>query len=124
VGARRRALTLLEAEADPRAGLAYLAATDLELDVAEVSAARRRAMLLLAAGGDPRRPLEPGGRAARALAAELRGVAPGLADAVSELVPDATDLPRVSAALPEVAADAHVWLAVGLLAEEVAGESE
>lgn len=121
MGARRDALTLLEGEADPRAALAYLAATELDLDEAEVSAACRRAVLLLAAGGDPRRPLDPGGRAVRALAEDLHAVAQGLETAVSALEADVHGLPRVGAALAAVEREPHVWLAVALLAEEVAG---
>jgi hypothetical protein len=124
VGARRAGLTVLEGEADPRAALAYLAATELDLDEAEVTAACRRAMLLLAAGGDPRRPLDPAGRAVQALAGDLREVAPGLEAAVSALEADAHELPRVGEALAAVGGEAHVWLAVALLAEEVAGEPD
>ena len=130
LGARRAALSrpileLLEGDADPRAGLAFLAGTGLELDESAVKAACRRALLLLASGGDPRRPLDLDGRAVRSLADELRVLAPALDDALAALEADAADLPTVGAALAELRGGAgYRWLAVGILADELADEGD
>jgi hypothetical protein len=51
--------------------LCFFAGRSVDLDEDELNAAVRRAELLLAAGGDPRRPLDPFGRAATALADDL-----------------------------------------------------
>ena len=51
--------------------LCFFAGRQVTLDEDELNAAVRRAELLLAAGGDPRRPLDPLGRAAVALADDL-----------------------------------------------------
>ena len=51
--------------------LCWLAGREIAIDEDELNGAVRRAELLLAAGGDPHRPLEPFGRAATALAADL-----------------------------------------------------
>ena len=53
--------------------LCFFAGRQVTLDEDELKAAVRRAELLLAAGGDPRRPLDPFGRAASALADDLDG---------------------------------------------------
>ena len=51
--------------------LCFFAGRGIVIDDDELNAAVRRAELLLAAGGDPHRPLDPFGRAATALAADL-----------------------------------------------------
>lgn len=51
--------------------LCFLAGRGVDVEADELNAALRRAELLLAAGGDPRRPLDPFGRAATALADDL-----------------------------------------------------
>ncbi len=51
--------------------LCFFAGRRVTIDDDELNAAVRRAELLLAAGGDPRRPLDPFGRAAAALADDL-----------------------------------------------------
>ena len=51
--------------------LCFFAGRAVVVEDAEMNAAVRRAELLLAAGGDPRRPLDPFGRAATALADDL-----------------------------------------------------
>jgi len=51
--------------------LCFFAGRHVAVDQDELNAAIRRAELLLAAGGDPRRPLDPFGRAATALADDL-----------------------------------------------------
>lgn len=51
--------------------LCFFAGRGVAIDENELNAAVRRAELLLAAGGDPHRPLDPFGRAATALAADL-----------------------------------------------------
>jgi hypothetical protein len=57
----------------------------------------------------------------RALAEELRTLAPDLADALRSLESQASDLPAVAAALADLRAGAvYRWLAVALLAEEIA----
>jgi hypothetical protein len=88
-----------------------------------VNGARRRALLLLVAGGDPHRPLDPDGRAVRALAEELRAVAPDLDDALRGLESQAAGLPGVEAALAALRDEAaYRWLALAMLAEEPADE--
>jgi hypothetical protein len=122
-------LRLLEAGEldDPLAVLAYVAGSGLELPPEELGAARRRALLLLATGGDPRRELEVDGRAVKALAADLfteeRRLLLGAR--VDELVLLARDLPRVREAALYLARERDLaWrlFALGLLAEELAGE--
>ena len=114
---------------DPLAVAAYLAGQRVDLPVAEVHAARRRALLLLAASGGLRR--EPGidERAVKALASDLyseervRQLAAGL----DELAPIARDLPRAREAVLFLVRDLDLaWrlFALGLLAEELAGETE
>lgn len=51
--------------------LCFFAGRSVTIDEDELNAAIRRAELLLAAGGDPHRALDPFGRAATALAADL-----------------------------------------------------
>jgi len=51
--------------------LCFFAGRSVAIEDDELNAAVRRAELLLAAGGDPHRPLDPFGRAARALADDL-----------------------------------------------------
>ena len=112
---------------DPCAGLAFLAAQELELDEAELNAARRRALFVFAAGGDPHRSLEPGSRAVTTLAADLDAPAlrAAFALALGSLAAAAGGLPTVERALADLRGDddlAWRWLAVALLAEELAGE--
>jgi hypothetical protein len=57
--------------ADQWTMLCFFAGRVVTVDEDELNAAIRRAELLLAAGGDPRRPLDPFGRAATALADDL-----------------------------------------------------
>ncbi|HEX6130786.1 MAG TPA: hypothetical protein VF044_03595 [Actinomycetota bacterium] len=124
----RELLDQLEAGGeDPTAGVVYLAAQSVEIADGDLRPARRRAMLLLAAGGDPYRELGPDDRAVTALAADLD--APGrreaLEDALAALVPAAAGLPRVSGRLAELRARpglAWRWLALVLLADELAGD--
>ena len=52
--------------------LCFFAGRDIAIEEDELNGAVRRAELLLAAGGDPHRPLDPFGRAATALADDLR----------------------------------------------------
>jgi hypothetical protein len=107
------------------AGLAFLAAKEVTIPEAELNAARRRALFVLAAGGDPHRSLEPGGPAARALAADLdtpdrRADA---ARALDGLAAQAQGLAAVTAALDRLRGDSELawrWLACALLAEELA----
>jgi hypothetical protein len=106
------------------AALAWLASRGATLDEAALHGARRRAILLLAAGGDPRNGLVLDGRAAGSLAAELEGALSRaeLRGEIQRLRGDAGDLPLVSAALGELAADASLSfraLACALLAEEL-----
>ncbi len=81
--------------------LASVAGAEVRLDGEERAGAVRRALLLLAAGGDPTRGLDLGGRAVRALAADLddperREI---LASALARLASEAQGLPHVSEAL-------------------------
>jgi hypothetical protein len=55
--------------------LCFFAGRVVSVDAGELGAAIRRAELLLAAGGDPHRPLDPFGRAVRALADDIDTVA-------------------------------------------------
>jgi hypothetical protein len=95
----------------------------------ELNAARRRALLLLAAGGDPRSGLEPDGRAARALAAELDSPSrrAEAERALDGLAAQAEGLAAVAAALDRLRGDPELawrWLACALLAEELAEKEE
>jgi len=81
--------------------LASVAGAEVRLDGEERAGAVRRALLLLAAGGDLNRGLDLGGRAVRALAADLgdperREI---LASALARLASEAQGLPHVSEAL-------------------------
>jgi hypothetical protein len=110
-------------------GLAYLAVVDVAIPGEELNAARRRALLLLAAGGDPRSGLEPDGRAARALAAELDSPSrrAEAERALDGLAAQAEGLAAVAAALDRLRGDPELawrWLACALLAEELAEEDE
>jgi hypothetical protein len=123
----RDLLEQVEASAEPRAGLVYLASQGVEIPDEELRPARRRAMLLLAAGGDPHRELGVDDRAVAALGADLdfpeRREA--LEDALAALVPAAEGLARVSAELAELRAVPDLawrWLALVLLAEELADD--
>jgi hypothetical protein len=123
-----RALEAGELE-DPLAVTAYLAGQRVLLPAAETHEARRRALLLLAAGGGLRR--EPGvdERAVRALAADLYSAerVRRLAAGLDELALLARELPRVREAVFFLARDLELaWrlFALGLLAEELSGESE
>jgi hypothetical protein len=123
--AARGLLEELEAGDELLAPLAFLAVQAVELEPRELNAARRRALLLLAAGGDPHRALEPGGRAVRALAADLDSPArrTELADALRALRGQSAGLVRVAAALDELLVDPDLawrWAACALLAEELA----
>ena len=107
--------------------LAWLVATDVGIDEADLNAARRRAMFVLAAGGDPHRELEHDSVAAVRLAAELdtpvRRAA--LTGAFARLESEAEGLETVSAALAMLGADPELaWrtFAVALLADELAEE--
>src|SRR5436190_17644061 len=86
--------------------LAWVAGRDVPRDEGELNEALRRAVLLLAAGGDPHRELALDGRAVTGLADELDS--PERRDALmmglDELVGLASRLPRVRAALFDLAA--------------------
>jgi hypothetical protein len=121
----RELLEQVEASAEPRAGLVYLASQAVEIADEELRPARRRAMLLLAAGGDPHRELGVDDRAVAALGADLESPErrDALEDALAALVPAADGLARVSAELAELRAVPDLawrWLALVLLAEELA----
>jgi hypothetical protein len=112
---------------DPCAGLAFLAAQELAVDEAELNAARRRAVFVFAAGGDPHRSLDLGSRAVTTLAADLDAPASraALSLALGSLAAAADGLPAVERALDDLRANEDLawrWLAVALLAEELAGE--
>ena len=124
-------LTALDAGelGDPPAVVAYLAGQRVELPASECNEARRRALLLLAAGGDVRRELGVDDRAVKALAADLRSDARvrSLAGGLDELARAARDLPRARDAVLFLVRDLELaWrlYALGLLAEELAGEEE
>ena len=123
----RELLEQVEASAEPRAGLLFLAAQAVAIDDDDLRPARRRAMLLLAAGGDPHRDLGVDDRAVTALAADLDSPdrREALEDALAALVPAADGLARVSAELAELRALPDLawrWLALVLLAEELADD--
>ena len=111
------------------AGLAFLAAQEVPIPDVELNAARRRALFVLAAGGDPHRALEPGGPAARALAADL-DTPQRREDAVRALdglAAQSEGLAGVTAALDRLRGDPDLawrWLACALLAEELAEGDE
>ena len=114
---------------DPLAVAAYVAGQRVELPAAETNEARRRALLLLAAAGGLRR--EPGvdERAVKALAADLHSEerVGQLAAGLDELALLARDLPRAREAVLFLVRDLDLaWrlFALGLLAEELAGEPE
>lgn len=116
-----------EAPADPTAALVYLAAQSLAIDDGDLRPARRRSLLLLAAGGDPHRDLGPEDRAVTALAGDLDepGRREAFEDVLAALVPTAEGLPRITAKLAELRSQPDLawhWLAVVLLAEELAGD--
>jgi hypothetical protein len=111
------------------AGLAFLAAQDVPIPETELNAARRRALFVLAAGGDPHRALEPDGRAARAVAADLDSPErrADASRALDGLAAQADGLAAVTAALDRLRADSELawrWLACALLAEELAESDE
>lgn len=123
--ARRWLEQLEEAGLDPSAGVAYLAARELDIDEDAVRAARRRALLILAAGGDPHRELELDSRAVASVAADLDApdLRRALSDTLDRLQSDADGLPRVAAALAALRQDGELawrWVACALLAEELA----
>ncbi len=104
--------------------LAWVAGRDVPLDADELRESLRRAVLLLAAGGDPHRELALDGRPVTSLAADLDRPErrEGLMLGVDELVGLAERLPRVRAALFDLAASPEsAWraFACGLLAEEL-----
>ena len=109
--------------------VAYLAGRRVELPAGECNEARRRALLLLAAGGDLRRELGVDDRAVKALALDLRSEARlrRLAGGLDELARSARDLPTAREAVLFLVRDLELaWrlYALGLLAEELAGEEE
>ena len=114
---------------DQFAVVAYLAGRRVELPAGECNEARRRALLLLAAGGDLRRELGVDDRAVKALALDLRSEARirRLAGGLDELARSARDLPTAREAVLFLVRDLELaWrlYALGLLAEELAGEEE
>jgi hypothetical protein len=107
--------------------LAYIAAADIELSDEERRPAARRALLLLAAGGDPSRGLDLGGRAVKALAADLRTAERlgALARGLDSVLSEASGLAHVSEALRALRADIDVaWraFAASVLADELDDE--
>lgn len=79
---------------------------------------------MLAAGGDPRRELSLADRAVAVLADDLESasVPAGLARTLTDLRSEAAGLPRVSAALDQLLADAPLacrWLALVVLLDEL-----
>lgn len=109
--------------------LAFLAGQRVALDPDERNAALRRAELLLAAGGDPHRPLEPFGRAATAVAADLdRPEARAALDAgLRDLERETAGLRGAGEALRLLQADSDLaWqcYAAALLADELGGGDE
>lgn len=109
--------------------LCFFAGQAVTLDEGELNAALRRSALLLATGGDPRRGLELYGRAVTGLAADLDAPAAraelmsGLAslDAAAAGLQGAGEALRLLQRDPDLA-----WqcFALGLLAEELAGDGE
>src|SRR5262245_54052145 len=107
--------------------LCFFAGRDVAVEEDELNAAIRRAELLLAAGGDPRRRLDPFGRAATALAADLDSPArrQQLRAGLEALRPEVAGLRGAREALGLLLADPDVaWkaYATALLAEELAEE--
>ena len=107
--------------------LCFFAGRGVEIDDDELNGAVRRSELLLAAGGDPHRPLDPFGRAATALAADLdtaerrRALAAGL----DELVDEVAGLRGARESLALLRSDPDLaWrvYATALLAEALAEE--
>jgi hypothetical protein len=107
--------------------LCFFAGRAVDVDADELNAAVRRAELLLAAGGDPRRPLDPFGRAATALADDLDTAErrEQLRTGLAALRPETAGLRGASEALGLLLADPDLaWkaFATSLLAEALAGE--
>jgi hypothetical protein len=107
--------------------LCFFAGGRVDLDEDELNAAVRRAELLLAAGGDPRRPLDPFGRAATALADDLDTAErrEQLRAGLEALRPEIAGLRGAREALGLLLADPDVaWkaYATSLLAEALADE--
>ena len=114
---------------DPEPLLVLLAGRAVSLPESELRGAIRRAMLLLAAGGDPRREIEPDGRPATALAAELERPdrRRELTARLEELLEQADGLSRVQRALARLIEDSErAWLLLAcvLIAEELEGADE
>ena len=111
-------------QVEAEVSLTLVAGREVELDEDELRGASRRAVELLAAGGDPRRELEPEGRAAAALAADLDTPArrADLARGLGALRTTLTGLPQLTTCLEALLADENLswrWLACTLLAEEL-----
>ena len=109
--------------------LCFLAGQAVTLDADELKGALRRAELLLAAGGDPRRRLELYGRAVTALADDLDAPAARaeLAAGLAALAVEADGLQGAGEALRLLQSDPDLaWqcFALGLLAEELAGDGD
>jgi hypothetical protein len=107
--------------------LCFFAGRSVDLDEDELNAAVRRAELLLAAGGDPRRPLDPFGRAATALADDLDTPErrEQLQTGLEALRPEIAGLRGAREAVGVLLADPDLaWkaFATSLLAEALAGE--
>lgn len=107
--------------------LGWLAGRGLPLGELNVAAALRRSELLLAAGGDPRRPLVLRGRAVTALGEDLDDPEQRarLATGFATLIPAATGLAEVTAALEQLVHDADLaWqcYAAALLAEHLTAD--
>ena len=123
----RELLEQLEGADEPTAGVVFVAAQSVEIEPHELRSARRRAMLLLAAGGDPHRDLGLEDRAVTGLAQDLESPErrEALEDALAALVPAANGLVRVARSLAELRSQPDLawrWLALVLLAEELAGD--
>jgi hypothetical protein len=107
--------------------LCFFAGRSVDLNEDELNAAVRRAELLLAAGGDPRRPLDPFGRAATALADDLDTPErrEQLQTGLEALRPEIAGLRGAREAVGVLLADPDLaWkaFATSLLAEALAGE--
>jgi hypothetical protein len=107
--------------------LCFFAGRSVDLDEDELNAAVRRAELPLAAGGDPRRPLDPFGRAATALADDLDTPErrEQLQTGLEALRPEIAGLRGAREAVGVLLADPDLaWkaFATSLLAEALAGE--